>query len=268
MKFYFSKHILNWMTCWEYLWGLMLLTVPSSASSPICLRVRAAFLFFALSDPASQIPGQKAYPEHWHHMKHAEYPFILWWISHSLSCLVPWQLWLCLCVITLKNEHGHSLGVNHFSISQKMAFPGNIVKYTRNYVHSTKLWGFAMGLCYSCRLLWVGPNVFLDIWFSHFFTAVTKYLQMSIYLQGIILVTLWGYSPIWQGNHSIRGRNICHMSSREQGAGSHCSVLLLPFIHTSVHEWYHPHLAHVFSQLNLARNNIVDISRSALLGSF
>jgi hypothetical protein len=55
----------------------MLLTVPSSASSPICLRVRAAFLFFALSDPASQIPGQKAYPEHWHHMKHAEYPFIL-----------------------------------------------------------------------------------------------------------------------------------------------------------------------------------------------
>lgn len=44
------------------------------------LRMRDAFLFFGclvLSDAASQIPGQKAYLEHWCHMKHAEYAFIL-----------------------------------------------------------------------------------------------------------------------------------------------------------------------------------------------
>lgn len=96
---------------------------------------------------------------------------------------------LALSLHPNSQQHWQSLAFKHFWISHYMTSPENIIKYARSSVHSTKIWGFALGLHYSCRLRWQGPDIFLNVCVSYFFHGYDKIpANTNLKWEGFVLV--------------------------------------------------------------------------------
>lgn len=134
-----------------------------------------AFFFidcFVSTGPASQLQGRK-------HTLNSGITWGCWASFGSLmdftSSFLPDALAsLALSLHPNSQQHWQSLAFNHFWISHYMTFPENILKYASNNAHSTRIWGFALGLHDSCRLRWQGPDIFLNICVSYFFHGYGK----------------------------------------------------------------------------------------------
>lgn len=171
------------MKCGDHFWGTRERLIPFG-SSKLCIIIHVLRCNLRMRMPFSSLTAlfQLALHPSFRGRKHTLNSGITWgcWASFGslmdfTSSFLPDALAsLALSLHPNSQQHWQSLAFNHFWISHYMTFPENILKYASNNAHSTRIWGFALGLHDSCRLRWQGPDIFLNICVSYFFHGYGK----------------------------------------------------------------------------------------------
>lgn len=199
MKFYFSKHILNWVKCGDHFWVTRERLILFG-SSKLCIIIRVLRCNLRTRMPFSSLTTllRPALHPSFGGRKHtlntgvtrgcwASFCSLMDFTSSFLSdALVS----LALSLHPNSQQHWQSLPLTIFAlVITYMAFPENILKYARNTVHFTKIWGLPLGLHYSCRWWWQGPDIFLNICVSYFFHGYGKIpANINLKWEGFVLV--------------------------------------------------------------------------------